>query len=166
MALWQRDREGQPITAGELICHADAGSQYTSLRFTEHLALEEIRPSIGSVGDAYDNALMESINGLYKAESIRTTVFHDGPYKTIADVEYATVGLVDWSTTEGSTRPWETSHPSSTSKPTTLLSTESRTPYRNGREPGALQSVTSSRSAFGACHRGTNGSMRSSQQHT
>jgi len=96
MALWQRDREGQPITAGELICHADAGSQYTSLRFTEHLALEQIRPSIGSVGDAYDNALMETINGLYKAECIRTTVFHDGPYKTIADVEYATAGWVDW----------------------------------------------------------------------
>ena len=96
MALWQRDREGQPITAGELICHADAGSQYTSLRFTEHLALEGIRPSIGTVGDAYDNALMESINGLYKAECIRTTVFQDGPYKTIADVEYATAGWVDW----------------------------------------------------------------------
>jgi transposase InsO family protein len=96
MALWQRDREGHPITAGELICHADAGSQYTSIRFTEHLALEEIRPSIGSVGDAFDNALMETINGLYKAECIRTTVFHDGPYKTIADVEYATAGWVDW----------------------------------------------------------------------
>lgn len=50
MALWQRGREGQPTIAGELICHSDAGSQYTSLRFTEHLALEEIRPSIGSVG--------------------------------------------------------------------------------------------------------------------
>lgn len=96
MALWQRDREGQPITAGELICHADAGSQYTSLRFTEHLALEGIRPSIGSVGDAYDNALMESINGLYKAECIRTTIFQDGPYKTVADVEYATAAWVDW----------------------------------------------------------------------
>lgn len=71
-------------------------SQYTSLRLTEHLALEEIRPSIGSVGDAYDNALMETVNGLYKAECIRTTVFHDGPYKTIADVEYATAGWVDW----------------------------------------------------------------------
>ena len=71
-------------------------AQYTSLRLTEHLALEEIRPSIGSVGDAYDNALMEPINGLYKAECIRTTVFHDGPYKTIADVEYATAGWVDW----------------------------------------------------------------------
>ena len=96
MALWQRDREGCPTVAGELIHHSDAGSQYTSLRLTEHLALEEIRPSIGSVGDAYDNALMESINDLYKAECIRTTVFHDGPHKTIADVEYATAGWVDW----------------------------------------------------------------------
>ncbi len=96
MALWQRDREGHPTEPGELIHHSDAGSQYTSLRLTEHLALQEIRPSIGTVGDAYDNALMESINGLYKAECIRTTVFHDGPYKTIADVEYATAGWVDW----------------------------------------------------------------------
>jgi putative transposase len=96
MALWERDREGHPTTAGELIHHSDAGSQYTSILLTEHLALEEIRPSIGSVGDAYDNALMETINGLYKAECIRTTVFHQGPYKTIADVEYATAGWVDW----------------------------------------------------------------------
>ena len=70
-------------------------AQYTSLRLTEHLALEEIFPSIGSIGD-YDNALMESINGLYKAECIRTTVFHDGPCKSIAEVEYATAGWVDW----------------------------------------------------------------------
>jgi len=96
MALWARDRDGHPTVAGELIHHSDAGSQYTSIRLTERLALEEIRPSIGSVGDAYDNALMETINGLYKAEAIRTTVFHDGPYKTIADVEYATAGWVDW----------------------------------------------------------------------
>lgn len=96
MALWQRAREGHPASAGELIHHSDAGSQYTSIRLTEHLALEEIRPSIGTVGDAYDNALMETINGLYKAECIRTTVFGDGPYKTIADVEYATAGWVDW----------------------------------------------------------------------
>jgi transposase InsO family protein len=71
-------------------------AQYTSLRLTEHLALEVIRPSISTVGDAYDKALMESINGLYKAECIRTTVFYDGPYETIADVEYATAGWVDW----------------------------------------------------------------------
>jgi transposase InsO family protein len=82
-------------TAGVLLRLVEPG-QYTSVRLTEHLALEEIRPSIGSVGDAYDNALMESINGLYKAECIRTTVFHDGPYKTLADVEYATAGWVDW----------------------------------------------------------------------
>ncbi len=55
-----------------------------------------VEPSIGTVGDAYDNALMETINGLYKAECIRTTIFHDGPYKTIADVEYATASWVDW----------------------------------------------------------------------
>jgi putative transposase len=78
MAIWQRDREGTPVTGG-LICHSDADSQYTSIHYTERLALEGISPSIGSVGDAYDNALMETINGLYKAECIRTTVFHDGP---------------------------------------------------------------------------------------
>ena len=139
VALWQRGREGHPTEPGELIHHSDAGSQCTSLRLTEHLALEDIRPSIGTVGDAYDNALMESIIGLYKAECIRTTVFHDGPYKTIADVEYATAGWVDWYNNRGSTRPSATSRRSSTSKPTTLPSTESRTPYRNGREPGALQ---------------------------
>ncbi|OIQ67193.1 integrase core domain protein [mine drainage metagenome] len=96
MALWQRGREGHPARAGELIHHSDAGSQYTSVRLTEHLALEGIRPSIGTVADAYDNGLMESINGLYKAECIRTTVFHTGPYKTIADVEYATASWVEW----------------------------------------------------------------------
>jgi putative transposase len=96
MAIWQRARDGHPIVAGELIGHADAGSQYTSIRFTEHLALEGVRPSIGSVGDAYDNALMECVIGLYKTECIRTTVFHPGPYRTLADVEYATAGWVDW----------------------------------------------------------------------
>lgn len=95
MALWARDRDGHPVPAG-LIHHSDAGSQYTSVHFTDHLAIEGIRPSIGSVGDAYDNALMETINGLYKAECVRTTVFHDGPYRTIADVEFATAGWVDW----------------------------------------------------------------------
>lgn len=63
---------------------------------TEHLALEQIASSIGSVGDAYDNALMETINGVYKTERTGATVFHDGSYKTIADVEYATAGWVDW----------------------------------------------------------------------
>lgn len=96
MALWQRDREGHPVNRGELIHHSDAGSQYTSIRLTEHLAVQEIAPSIGSVGDAYDNALMESIIGLYKAECIGTQVFHQGPLRTLADVEFATAGWVDW----------------------------------------------------------------------
>lgn len=71
-------------------------AQYTSIRFTEHLELEGISPSVGSVGDAYDNALMETINGLYKTECIRTTVFQPGPFKTLADVEYATASWVEW----------------------------------------------------------------------
>jgi transposase InsO family protein len=96
IALWDRDRQGTPVVPGQLLHHSDAGSQYTSIRFAEHLELAEIAPSIGTVGDAYDNALMESIIGLFKTECIATTVFHDGPYKTSADVEYATAGWVDW----------------------------------------------------------------------
>jgi putative transposase len=96
MALWQRAYEGQPAELGQLIHHSDAGSQYTSIRFTDHLDVEQIAPSIGSVGDAYDNALMESIIGLYKAECIDTEVFHPEPYKSLGDVEYATAGWVDW----------------------------------------------------------------------
>lgn len=71
-------------------------AQYTSLRFTEHLALEGIAPSIGTVGDAYDNALMECIVGLYKTECIKPDVFRAGPLKTISDVEYATMAWVHW----------------------------------------------------------------------
>jgi putative transposase len=96
IAIWQRAHDGHPVIPGELITHSDAGSQFTSVRFTEHLALEGIAPSIGSVGDAYDNSLMETINGLYKAECIRTTVFHQGPFKTLSDVEFATAAWVDW----------------------------------------------------------------------
>ncbi len=94
MAIWQRSRERWAVEPGRLISHSDAGSQYTALRFTEHLALEGIAPSVGSVGDAYDNALMERVIGLFKTECIRTTVFHAGPYKTVSDVEYATAGWV------------------------------------------------------------------------
>ena len=98
MALWDRDRHAIPPTPGELIHHSDAGSQYTSVRLTEHLAVHQIRPSIGTVGDAYDNALMESIIGLYKTECIHTTVFGPGPraYKTLLDVELATAAWVTW----------------------------------------------------------------------
>jgi len=79
MALWQRSRKGHPVVRGELIGHADAGSQYTSITFTDHLADEGIRPSIGTVADAYDNCLMESIIGLFKTECIRTTTSIPAP---------------------------------------------------------------------------------------
>src|SRR5699024_5157899 len=92
----QRYREGNPISPGCLIHHSDAGAQYTAIRYTEHLDLEGIAPSVGTVGDAYDNALMETVNGLFKTECIRTTIFHAGPYKTLSDVEFATAGWVDW----------------------------------------------------------------------
>jgi transposase InsO family protein len=96
MATWQRRREGHPVERGQLIGHSDAGSQYTSIKFADHLDLEGLRPSIGTVGDAYDNALMECVIGLFKTECIRTTVFHAGPYRQVADVEWATAGWVDW----------------------------------------------------------------------
>jgi putative transposase len=91
MALWRRDRSGHPAGPG-LIHHSDAGSQYTSFRFTAHLVEAGIDASIGTAGDAYDNALMESAIGLYKTELIKKR----GPWKTLADVELATAEYVDW----------------------------------------------------------------------
>ncbi len=92
MALWQRDRDQHPVRPGELIHHSDAGSQYTSFRLTEHLDAAGIAASIGSVGDAYDNALMESTIGLFKTELIKPR----RPGKTLSDVELATAEYVDW----------------------------------------------------------------------
>jgi len=91
MGLWRRERAGQPAQAG-LVHHSDAGSQYTSFRFTTHLIEADIDASIGSVGDALDNALMESTIGLYKTELIKRR----GPWRTHADVELATAEWVDW----------------------------------------------------------------------
>jgi len=85
-ALWSRQ-----VAAG-LIHHSDRGSQYLSIRYTERLAEAGIEGSVGSVGDSYDNALAETINGLYKTEVIRRR----GPWKSIDDVEYATLEWVDW----------------------------------------------------------------------
>ncbi len=96
MALWWRRHQGHPVRAGRLIHHSEAGTQYTSTALTDDLALQKIWPSIGSVGDADDNALIESVNGLYKTECIHTTVFHAGPYKTLSDVEFATSAWVAW----------------------------------------------------------------------
>lgn len=91
MALWQRAHQGHPI-GQKLIHHSDKGSQYTSIRFGESLALQGMLPSTGTVGDSYDNALMESINGLYKNECIKA----DGPVRTFAEAEYRTAEWVDW----------------------------------------------------------------------
>jgi len=91
MAAWNRGRAGNVDLTG-LIHHNDAGSQYTSIAFTERLAALGMRASIGTVGDAYDNAMAESTIGLYKTELIR----RHGPWRTLDDVEIATLEYVDW----------------------------------------------------------------------
>ena len=87
-AIWARK------DTSNLIHHSDRGSQYLSIRYSERLAEVGIEASVGSVGDSYDNALAETINGLYKTEVIRHP--NKGPWKTIDDVEYATLEGVDW----------------------------------------------------------------------
>ena len=72
--------------------NTDAGSQYTAVRFSERLAEAGISASVGSVGDSFDNALAETINGLYKTELIKPR----GPWRTVEQVEYATAEWVDW----------------------------------------------------------------------
>lgn len=96
MAIWQRAHDGRPIDLG-LIHHSDAGSQYTAEHFSEVLALSDMRASIGSVGDAYDNAMAETTIGLFKTEAIgKRSPFITGPLKTINDVEWTVLGWVDW----------------------------------------------------------------------
>jgi putative transposase len=90
MGIWHRHRQGRTITG--LVHHSDAGSQYTSIRYTERLAEAGATPSIGSVGDSYDNALAESIIGLYKTELIRRC----GPWRNLDEVEIATLEWIDW----------------------------------------------------------------------
>ncbi|MCQ3971434.1 DDE-type integrase/transposase/recombinase, partial [Klebsiella pneumoniae] len=87
-ALYARASERQ----GDLVHHSDRGSQYVSIRYTERLAEAGIEPSVGSKGDSYDNALAETINGLYKAEVIH----RQGPWKTKEAVELATLAWVAW----------------------------------------------------------------------
>jgi putative transposase len=90
-AVWARRRDGTGELAG-LIHHNDAGSQYTSIAFTERLGEAGIDASVGSVGDAYDNALAESVIGLYKTELIKPR----GPWHTLDEVEAATLHYVHW----------------------------------------------------------------------
>jgi putative transposase len=87
MAVWRR----ASVLEG-LVCHSDAGSQYTSIRYTDRLAEIGAAPSVGSVGDSYDNSLAESTIGLFKTELIRRR----GPWRTLGEVELATLAYVDW----------------------------------------------------------------------
>jgi transposase InsO family protein len=91
-----RARQGRPFT-GKEIHHSDAGSQYTSIHFTETLMLAGLQPSIGTVGDAFDNALAETTIGLYKTECTREgSPFRTGPLETLADLEAITSAWVHW----------------------------------------------------------------------
>ena len=91
-ALEQALCERRPIHGGGLVHHSDRGVQYVSIKYTERLAEAGVEPSVGSVGDSYDNALAETINGLYKAEVIHRR----GPWRTFEAVEFATLEWVDW----------------------------------------------------------------------
>ena len=95
MALWTRGREGRIDPDGRLdglVHHSDAGAQYTSIRYTSRLADAGAVASIGSIGDSYDNSQAESLIGLYKTECVR----RDGPFRTVEELELATLSWVHW----------------------------------------------------------------------
>ena len=95
MALWTRTRAGHCDDHGRLgglVHHSDAGSQYTAIRYAERLTDAGALASIGTVADSYDNALAESVIGLYKTECVA----HDGPFRTVDDLELATLSWVHW----------------------------------------------------------------------
>ena len=91
-ALEQAIHARRPTQGGGLIHHSDRGSQYLSIRYTERLGEAGIAPSVGSVGDSYDNALAETVIGLFKTEVIRRI----GPWRNTEAVEFATLEWVDW----------------------------------------------------------------------
>ena len=91
-ALEQALHARRPFARGGLVHHSDRGSQYLSIKYTERLAEAGIEPSVGSVGDSYDNALAETINGLFKTEVIHRR----GPWRNLEAVEFATLAWVDW----------------------------------------------------------------------
>ena len=91
-ALEQALHERRPLRGGGLVHHSDRGCQYVSIKYTERLALAGVEPSVGSMGDSYDNALAETINGLSKAE----VIYRRGPWRSLEAVEFATLEWVDW----------------------------------------------------------------------
>ena len=90
-ALEQAIHQRRPAQ-DQLVHHSDRGSQYLSIKYTERLAEAKIAPSVGSVGDSYENSLAETINGLFKAEVIHRR----GPWRSFEAVESATLEWVDW----------------------------------------------------------------------
>ena len=109
-ALWAREVKGR------LVHHSDRGSQYLSIRYSERLTESGIEPSVGSVGDSYDNALAESVIGLFKTEVIRRR----GPWRTLESVEYATLEWGTGSTTGGYSNQSAISRRQSSNKPTMM----------------------------------------------
>src|SRR5205085_11397691 len=93
--------------APELIHHSDRGAQYLSMRYSERLAEAAIEPSVGSRGDSYDNALAESVIGLFKTEVIQ----RNGPWRALDAVEFATLDWVDWFKTRRLLEPIGYMHP-------------------------------------------------------
>lgn len=91
-ALEQALCDRRPVAGGGLIHHSDRGVQYVAIKYTERLQDAGVEPSVGSVGDSYDNALAETINGLYKAE----VIWRRGPWRNVEQVEFATLEWVDW----------------------------------------------------------------------
>jgi putative transposase len=91
-ALEHALHERRPVRGGGLVHHSDRGVQYLSIKYTERLTAAGIEPSVGSVGDSYDNALAETVNGLYKTELIHRR----GPWRSFEAVEFATLEWVDW----------------------------------------------------------------------
>ncbi|VTZ51888.1 transposase (fragment) [Methylocella tundrae] len=91
-ALEEALHERRPVRGGGLVHHSDRGVQYVAIKYTERLAEAGVEPSVGSVGDSYDNALAETINGLYKAE----VIWRRGPWRNFEAVEFATLEWVDW----------------------------------------------------------------------
>jgi putative transposase len=91
-ALEQALHDRRPVRGGGLVHHSDRGVQHVSIKYTERLVEAGLVPSVGSVGDSYDNALAETINGLYKTEVIHRR----GPWRSLEAVEFATLEWVDW----------------------------------------------------------------------
>ena len=124
---------GAVPAAERLVHHSDRGAQYLSIRYTERLAEAGIEPSVGSVGDSYDNALAETIIGLFKTEVIRRR----GPWRDLEDVEFATLEWVAGSTTGGcSSRSATCRRPSSRSA---IIATNRASPWwrdSTNRSPG------------------------------